>query len=419
MARLYKESGGGNKEKNPYTPGSLNWIQYQNKLAFQDRLKAQQKAKKESSPKPQGINPQPGPPPNTPAPVPSPTPAPTPEPGPSPTPSPSPVPGPSPTPSPIPEPKESGVRNSVSKAPDTIADFKEALKNDDIQTMHAKAKEFFEEDPKFAGFVPYNNQYDLILMDDQFHVIERGKGIVESYDVLDDALRYVGWKNPDDTDENTPAPAPTPEPAPEPTPALSPTVFGMANNINEELYESIPLYKHEADLIDQIDFIDTEKFKWDINNFRNIYKNNKAIYEEISRETGLPPDLIAALHYRESGCNFNTYLHNGDPLGKPTTHVPSGIYFNNFIDAAVDALSGRKSLRDKYKLNSESADMAAMMAFAESYNGLGYYNKGTVSSYVYSGTNVYQKGKYVADHKYDPNAIDAQPGVYLLINSLR
>ena len=233
MSHLSGNTGGGNTSKNPYTPGSWDWIQYQNKLAFQDRLKEQQKAKKGSSPEPQErqLRPQPGPPPNTPAPEPSPAPAPSPVPGPSPTPSPSPVPGVSPTPSPTPETKESGARNSVSNAPNTIADFKEALKNNNIKTMRTKAKEFFEEDPKFAANVHYNNQYDLILMDDQFHVLEKGKGIVESYDVLDDALKYVGWVAPDNTDKNvsTPTPAPTPafEPTAAPTPIPTPTPTGQ------------------------------------------------------------------------------------------------------------------------------------------------------------------------------------------------
>jgi len=194
---------------------------------------------------------------------------------------------------------------------------------------------------------------------------------------------------------------------------------GTGNAVNEELYKSSKLYKHEADLIAQINSIDTKKFNWDINNFKIIYEKNKEMYEEISRKTGIPPELIVAIHYRESGCNFNTYLHNGDPLGKPTTHVPVGKNFDNFTDAAVDALSEKKSLRDKYKLTSGSNDMAAMMAFAESYNGLGYYNKDRVSPYVYSGTNVYKSGKYVSDGKYSATAVDGQPGVYILINSLK
>ncbi|GMQ61683.1 hypothetical protein [Vallitalea maricola] len=188
---------------------------------------------------------------------------------------------------------------------------------------------------------------------------------------------------------------------------------------DNDLYATSKLYKHETDLISQINSIDTTSFNWDINNFNKIYDNNKKIYEDISSKTGLPPELIAAIHYRESGCNFNTYLHNGDPLGKPTTHVPIGKNFDNFTDAAIDALSEKKHIRDQYKLTSDSNDMSAMMSFAERYNGLGYYNKDRISPYVYSGTNVYTGGKYVADGKFSSEAVDKQPGVYLLINSLK
>ncbi|EGO62441.1 hypothetical protein, partial [Acetonema longum] len=196
---------------------------------------------------------------------------------------------------------------------------------------------------------------------------------------------------------------------------------GTGKEINQILYNNNAVYKHETDLIARINSINTTKFNWDVNNFQKIYKKNKATYEEISKKTGVPPELIAALHYRESGCDFTTYLHNGDPLGKPTTHVPEGKNFNNFTDAAVDALLEKSYIRDKYGLSANSDDMAAMMAFAESYNGLGYYqyHKDTVSPYVYSGTNVYQKGKYDWDSHYNPTLVDAQPGVYLLINSLK
>lgn len=188
---------------------------------------------------------------------------------------------------------------------------------------------------------------------------------------------------------------------------------------NTSLYESSNLYKSKADLIEQITFIDTQKFAWDINNFNKIYANNKATYEDIAKEAGLPPKLVAALHYRESGCNFNTYLHNGDPLGKPTVNVPKGKLFYNFRDSAIDALSEKQYLIDRYQLTADTTDMAAILSFAECYNGLGYYNKDRVSPYVLSGTNVYEKGKYVADGKFDPNTVDAQPGIYLLIKSLK
>ncbi len=188
--------------------------------------------------------------------------------------------------------------------------------------------------------------------------------------------------------------------------------------INQELYNSSQLYKHEADLISQINIVYTDTFSWDIDNFKRIYSENKDKYEAISAETDMPPKLIAAIHYRESGCNFNTYLHNGDPLGKPTTHVPKGILFDNFTDGAIDAMSKFEGIRDDYKLTSDSKDMAAMLAFAEKYNGLGYYKHDRISPYVFSGSDVYKMGKYISDGTYDSTTIDIQPGVYLLISSL-
>ena len=180
---------------------------------------------------------------------------------------------------------------------------------------------------------------------------------------------------------------------------------------------SSELYNYEATNIDKLT-INEGAFSYDIDNFKKIYEENRDTYERIAKATGIPPQLIAAIHYRESGCNFNTYLHNGDPLGQPTVNYPQGIYFDNFEDAAIDALSGQSQNRDAFNLSASSTDIVAMCAFAERYNGLGYYNKGVVTPYVYSGTNIYEGGKYVRDGVFDPNVIDKQPGIYILISSI-
>ena len=177
------------------------------------------------------------------------------------------------------------------------------------------------------------------------------------------------------------------------------------------------LYTYEAANIENLS-INESAFAYDLDRFKTIYNENKDLYARIAEATGIPPQLIAAIHYRESGCNFNTYLHNGDPLGKPTTNYPQGIYFDNFEEAAIDALSGKSQLRDAFNLSASSTDMAAMAAFAERYNGLGYYNKDKISPYVYSGTSIYTGGKYVRDGVYDANVVDKQPGVYILISAI-
>lgn len=140
----------------------------------------------------------------------------------------------------------------------------------------------------------------------------------------------------------------------------------------------------------------------------NIYNKNKEHYEDLARKTGVPPQVIAAIHYRESGCDFNTYLYNGDKLGIPTKNHPKGIIFYDFDTAALDALEKKEYARKHYNMTATTTDIAAMMSYLEEYNGLGYYNNGNISSYVYSGTNVYTGGKYTSDHHYDRNARDKQ-----------
>ncbi len=150
--------------------------------------------------------------------------------------------------------------------------------------------------------------------------------------------------------------------------------------------------------------------------FKEKYAENKDKYLEVAKATGMPPELIAAIHWREAGGNFEKYLHNGDPLGKPTTHVPKGIYFEDWTSAAIDAISSEMPKMEK----SEFADgsLEYYLDFAERYNGLGYRDMGKPSPYVWAGTDNYSGGKYVEDGRYDPNHIDQQLGVALMLKAL-
>ena len=53
-----------------------------------------------------------------------------------------------------------------------------------------------------------------------------------------------------------------------------------------------------------------------------------------------------------------------------------------------------------------------MVTFANLWNG---YNSDVVSPYCYNGTNIYTGGMFVADGIYDPNATDANLGVYVFL----
>lgn len=126
-----------------------------------------------------------------------------------------------------------------------------------------------------------------------------------------------------------------------------------------------------------------------------------------------PVDLLFALHYRESDCNFKTCLHNGDDLPGPTRHEPKGRGpFSSWEEAAVDALLMKKNIFPT------EWTFESRLEFAEKYNGTGYRTKvgdsGVIelSPYVFAGTNFSDEtGKYVFDGHYDPKAPEKQLGV--------
>jgi len=163
------------------------------------------------------------------------------------------------------------------------------------------------------------------------------------------------------------------------------------------------------------------------------YQTHKTRYDRVGKATGLPGMLICALHYRE-GMEFDRYLHNGQPLGKTTTFVPKGILFKKgqWEKAAIHALggnikdaNGRSSLkkfqeiRKSLGLTANSKDIGAMMAFSERYNGMGYRNKGIRSCYVYAGTNLLERGRYVADGKFEAKSVDRRLGTAAVIMGIQ
>lgn len=130
-------------------------------------------------------------------------------------------------------------------------------------------------------------------------------------------------------------------------------------------------------------------------------------YLSIQKQLGIPWFLVGAIHGLEASFNFNTCLHNGDPLGHITTHVPIGLGpFMTWESAALDALKAMSS--------EKSWTLMKCLAHAELYNGLGYlkYHPNTPSPYVWACTTAYPgHGKYSSDGKFDPEATTDQCGV--------
>jgi lysozyme family protein len=140
---------------------------------------------------------------------------------------------------------------------------------------------------------------------------------------------------------------------------------------------------------------------------------HKAQYLTVSAKTGVPWYVIAALHNRESDADFTTYLGNGEPLNRVTHLVPKGRGpFATWEAGAIDALKldGLDQVREW---------TPARACFEiEKFNGFGYRRRGIPSPYLWSFSNHYERGKYVADGQFSATAVDQQCGAIPVMKRL-
>lgn len=143
---------------------------------------------------------------------------------------------------------------------------------------------------------------------------------------------------------------------------------------------------------------------------------SKSRYEIVGKQLGIPWWFIAILHNRESSGDFAGVLHNGEKIigtGRKTKLVPAGRGpFSSWEEAAVDALK----MHNLHKIKDWPVERVCYEA--ERYNGWGYYNHGVPSAYLWSFSNVYMGGKYVADGVWSSSAKDQQAGVMPLLKAM-
>lgn len=142
----------------------------------------------------------------------------------------------------------------------------------------------------------------------------------------------------------------------------------------------------------------------------------KAEYQRVEADTGVPWAVVGALHNREASCDFKGILHNGEKIigtGRKTRLVPKGRGpFKTWHEAALDAIAIKGW--DKSTVWSIEFFLFA----SEVFNGMGYRARGVPSAYLWSFSDQYVKGKYVADHVWDADVVDQQMGVAPLMKRL-
>lgn len=180
--------------------------------------------------------------------------------------------------------------------------------------------------------------------------------------------------------------------------------FASLKDEYQRLFDSCKITKNKMEQIDNIlATIDT----------------NRARYDEVGKKLAIPWYVVAIIHNMESSLNFNTHLHNGDPLTKKTIREPkdrpsSGNPPFTWEESAIDALTFDKF--DQWK----DWSLPNILFKLEGYNGWGYrlYHSDVFSPYLWSASNHYTKGKYVDDGTWSNTAVSQQYGAAVLLRRM-
>jgi len=140
-------------------------------------------------------------------------------------------------------------------------------------------------------------------------------------------------------------------------------------------------------------------------------------YASIAAQSTVPWYVIAVIHNMECGLDFTKHLHNGDSLKRRTVNVPAGRPKTGqppftFEVSALDAL--------KYDKLTEWNDwsIGGICYKLEGFNGWGYRARKINSPYLWSYSNLYTSGKYVADNKWSGTAVSGQCGAAVILRRM-
>ena len=159
--------------------------------------------------------------------------------------------------------------------------------------------------------------------------------------------------------------------------------------------------------------------KASVNALAKKIRANRKRYEKVGKAVGVPWYVVGIIHSLEASGNFTRHLHNGDPLSARTLHVPAGRPKTGkppftWEQSAIDALRGRG-------LGTWSDwSIPGTLYQLEAYNGFGYrdHHPNVPSPYLWSFSNHYTRGKYVADGRFSASAVSQQVGAALLLKQL-
>lgn len=159
------------------------------------------------------------------------------------------------------------------------------------------------------------------------------------------------------------------------------------------------------------------KHQEEVSDFATRLLAGESKYEEVELISSVPWYVIGLIHGMECDFSFKEHLHNGDPLTARTVHEPKdrpsiGDPPFEWSVSAVDALhyDGFTTWTDW--------TIPGICFKLEGYNGWGYRNHKIHSPYLWSYSNHYERGKFIADGVWSADAVSKQVGSITALKSM-
>ncbi len=141
-------------------------------------------------------------------------------------------------------------------------------------------------------------------------------------------------------------------------------------------------------------------------------------YEAVANAVCVPWYFIGIVHALEASLNFEGHLHNGDPLSERTVQVPAGRPKIWGPPSDWEA-SARDALEYEGFTNQTDWSLAHTLFRYEAYNGFRSRELHDINTpYLWSFSNHYDSGKFVADNVWSDDAVSKQCGAGVLLREL-
>lgn len=156
----------------------------------------------------------------------------------------------------------------------------------------------------------------------------------------------------------------------------------------------------------------------------DLVRVHQNTYDEFVQvfNAAMPWYVVGIIHMMEASCSFTCHLHNGDSLAQRTVQEPKGRPALPPLNGIGKPYTWAESARDALRMEGYNImhdwSITRILARLENYNGIGYRRHGIYTPYLWSATNHYTTGKYVADGHFDIHAVSKQVGAAAMLKLL-